>query len=125
MICGGFLFILLTSCGSERIDSQDVVAQVNEAVVTNAELENAITPTTSPDVRLALKRKLMEKWVEDEIFYQAATEEGLALTKGELFLLENEGLKVYYTGTGRVVKQSQSPGSKALKGSSIKLELSL
>jgi len=42
-----------------------------------------------------------------------------------VYLLENEGLKVYYTGRGRVKTQSQNAGIKALKGSSIKLELSL
>jgi len=50
--------------------------------------------------------------------------EGLTL-RDAIFLLENEGLKVYYTGKGRVAQQSQMPGSKALNGSSIKLELSL
>jgi cell division protein FtsI (penicillin-binding protein 3) len=50
--------------------------------------------------------------------------EGMTL-RDALYLLENEGLKVYYSGAGRVVKQSQSPGTKALKGSSIKLELNL
>jgi peptidyl-prolyl cis-trans isomerase C len=89
LIYGGFLIFLMTACSSEDIDSQDVVAQVNAAIVTNAELENAITPTTSTEVRQALKRKLMEKWIEDEIFYQAALEEGLTLSKGELFLVEN------------------------------------
>lgn len=88
-ILGLALLSHLVGCGSDNIDSQDIVAQVNDAVVTNEELENAITPTTSPDVRQALKRKLMEKWVEDEIFYQAAMKEGLTLSKGELFLLEN------------------------------------
>ncbi len=50
--------------------------------------------------------------------------EGMTL-RDAIYLLENEGLKVYFTGTGRVVKQSQSPGTKTLNGSSIKLELSL
>jgi len=40
-----------------------------------------------------------------------------------LYLLENEGLRVVYSGNGRVTSQSQSPGQKALKGSQIKLDL--
>ena len=40
-----------------------------------------------------------------------------------IFLLENEGLVVIYKGQGRVVKQSQNPGKKALNGSRIMLEL--
>lgn len=55
---------------------------------------------------------------------QVPNVEGLTL-RDAIYLLENEGLKVYYSGTGRVIKQSQAPGSNALNGSSIKLELSL
>lgn len=40
-----------------------------------------------------------------------------------LYVLENRGLQVQFTGNGRVVSQSQSPGSKALKGSSIEIKL--
>jgi peptidyl-prolyl cis-trans isomerase C len=76
-------------CATKSSDSADVVAQVNEAIVTNAELESSVTPASSPEVRQALKRKLMEKWVEDEIFYQAAMQEGLTLSKSEKFLVEN------------------------------------
>ena len=43
--------------------------------------------------------------------------------KDALYLLENKGLRVQYSGSGRVERQSQSPGMKALKGSVIKLEL--
>ncbi len=48
--------------------------------------------------------------------------EGMTL-RDAIPLLENEGLKVYYTGRGRVIRQSEAPGKKALKGSTIKLEL--
>jgi cell division protein FtsI (penicillin-binding protein 3) len=40
-----------------------------------------------------------------------------------IYLLENEGLVVTYKGYGRILKQSQNPGKKALKGSKISLEL--
>ena len=40
-----------------------------------------------------------------------------------LFILENQGLKVFYQGTGRVVEQSQLPGIRALKGSAITVVL--
>lgn len=77
------LTVLLMACVSKDKDKPDVVAQVNEAVMTNSELNEAISPAASADVRLALKRKLMEQWVENEIFYQAALEEGMALTEYE------------------------------------------
>ena len=40
-----------------------------------------------------------------------------------LYLLENKGLRVEFEGRGRVSRQSQSPGDKALKGTIIKLIL--
>jgi cell division protein FtsI (penicillin-binding protein 3) len=50
--------------------------------------------------------------------------EGMTL-RDAIYLLENAGLKVYYTGSGRVIKQSQAPGTRSLDGSSIKLELGI
>ncbi|UII29230.1 transpeptidase family protein [Fulvivirga maritima] len=41
-----------------------------------------------------------------------------------IYLLESCGLRVNIKGKGRVVKQSQYPGSKALKGSTVTIELS-
>jgi cell division protein FtsI (penicillin-binding protein 3) len=43
--------------------------------------------------------------------------------KDALYILENKGLKVNYRGRGRVVSQSQYPGSNILTGSSIEVVL--
>jgi len=40
-----------------------------------------------------------------------------------MYILENQGLDVRYSGIGRVKKQSASPGKKAIKGSKIYLDL--
>lgn len=40
-----------------------------------------------------------------------------------IYILENQGIEVKYTGIGRVVQQSEPPGRKAIKGSKIFLEL--
>lgn len=40
-----------------------------------------------------------------------------------IFLLENRGLRVNYQGNGRVLKQSQQPGNKVIKGSKVDLQL--
>lgn len=48
---------------------------------------------------------------------------GLTL-KDALYMLENKGLRVEYQGKGRVVNQSQVPGSKTIKGSIITIKLS-
>ncbi|MBR9998103.1 MAG: transpeptidase family protein, partial [Cyclobacteriaceae bacterium] len=65
------------------------------------------------------------QWVSNDTRHDLVPNvEGLTL-RDAIFLLENEGLNVSYTGKGRVVKQSQAPGSKANKGAAIKLELTL
>ena len=40
-----------------------------------------------------------------------------------IYILENQGLKVRYNGIGRVKKQSEIPGKKAIKGNKIYLDL--
>ena len=81
--------ILLVACVSEDNKKADVVAQVNESVMTDSELDQAVSEEASTDVRLALKRKLMEQWIEDEIFYQTASDEGIGLTEYEELLVSN------------------------------------
>jgi peptidyl-prolyl cis-trans isomerase C len=66
-----------------------VVAQVNAAQITNSELESAIPEGSSSEVKIALKRNLMEKWIEEEIFYQVALEEGLSLSEQEMTQVQN------------------------------------
>ena len=43
--------------------------------------------------------------------------------KDAVYVLESEGLSVKFEGNGRVAKQSQTPGSKALRGSKVILTL--
>jgi cell division protein FtsI (penicillin-binding protein 3) len=45
------------------------------------------------------------------------------LLRDALFLLENAGHVVEFKGTGRVTRQSQTPGTKIIKGSRISIEL--
>jgi peptidyl-prolyl cis-trans isomerase C len=65
------------------------VAQVNTAQITNTELESAIPEGSPAEAKLALKRNLMEKWIEEEILYQVAQEEGLSLSEQEMQLVIN------------------------------------
>ena len=48
--------------------------------------------------------------------------EGMML-RDALYLLETQGLQVEYSGAGRVVRQSQEPGSKVVRGDKVRLEL--
>ena len=81
--------ILIVGCGTKSDNKKNVVAQVNTAQITNDELESAIPEGSPAEVKLALKRNLMEKWIEEEIFYQVALEEGFSLSEQEMKLVEN------------------------------------
>lgn len=83
------VFIFLAACEEEQRPRQNVVAQVNLAQMTTEDLEASVPPTGSKEVRSALKRKLIEKWIEDEIFFQAAVKEGLTLSERELNQVRN------------------------------------
>ena len=42
-----------------------------------------------------------------------------------VYMLENSGLRVHYTGRGRVVKQSPQPGVRVSRGATVAVELRL
>ncbi len=75
--------LILSACSTETVQETDIVAQVNDVYITNTFLDEASSPQKSEEVRAALKRKIMEKWIEDEILYQSALKEGLTLSKYE------------------------------------------
>ncbi|MBW8050708.1 MAG: transpeptidase family protein [Cytophagales bacterium] len=65
---------------------------------------------------IQLKNKPIKKGLVPDV-------RGMTL-RDAIYNLENQGLKVFYEGTGRVVEQSQRPGIRALKGSAITIKLS-
>jgi peptidyl-prolyl cis-trans isomerase C len=81
--------LLMMGCNKQNENKGNVVAQVNTAQITNTELESSIPEDSPPEVKLALKRNLMEKWIEEEIFYQVAVEEGMALSEEEMMQVKN------------------------------------
>ncbi|HVD97343.1 MAG TPA: penicillin-binding protein [Cytophagaceae bacterium] len=76
--------------------------------------EEWVFATTANNAVIWNNRKIKEELVPDV--------SGMTL-KDALFLLENSGLKVRIQGRGRVQSQSQTPGSKAIKGSYINIYL--
>ena len=84
-----FYSLVLSACLSESEQKKGVVAQVDLAQITNTDLEAALPETTSPEAKLSLKRKLMESWIENEIFYQSALKEGLSLSNHEKVMVRN------------------------------------
>lgn len=89
LTCVVFILVIMNGCTSNGNNKSDVVAQVNLAQISNAELESAIPDGSSGEVKLVLKRNLMEKWIEEEIFYQVALDEGMSLSGQEKLLIRN------------------------------------
>ena len=88
-ISTALIMLMSNGCSTNGNNKSDVVAQVNLAQISNSELEAAIPEGSSGEVKLALKRNLMEKWIEEEIFYQVALDEGLSLSEDEDLLVRN------------------------------------
>lgn len=82
-------FAFLAACEQQAKPKLNVVAQVNLVQMTTEDLESSVPQTVSNEVRSALKRKLIEKWIEEEIFFQAAVKEGLTLSESELNQVKN------------------------------------
>jgi hypothetical protein len=87
LIAAGVLTMM--ACTPEPENNLDVIAQVNEAQITNSELESQLPDQVSSELRLALKRELMERWIEDEIFFQEAERQGFELAEDEQRMVEN------------------------------------
>jgi peptidyl-prolyl cis-trans isomerase C len=86
MVMAAFVFV---ACSKQEQPKTDVVAQVNLAQMTTRDLDLAVPQAVSAEIGTTLKRKLVEKWIEDEIFYQAALREGMALSDNEMQQVEN------------------------------------
>lgn len=83
------LLIAVSSCNQSSDLPADLVAQVNDAYLVRDELNSGVPPELSEEIKLSLKKMLIKKWVEDEIIYQTAVNEGIKLSDHELFLIEN------------------------------------
>jgi cell division protein FtsI (penicillin-binding protein 3) len=89
-----------------------------------SELGLAFQSTTDNDwVRTQIKNNAV-LWTTDEIAPGVIPDVTGMTLRDAIFLLENLGLHVQYSGSGRIRNQSQLPGTRALKGSNITLKLS-
>ena len=77
------LIFTVISCKPESVQDANIIAKVNNAVLTLEEIEKKVPEDTNSEVQRALKRQLMEKWIEEELFYQAALDEGYELDEAE------------------------------------------
>jgi peptidyl-prolyl cis-trans isomerase C len=67
---------LLASCSAAQ-EQEQVVARVEEAVLTNSELENLLPAELGMDQGPAEKAQFVEQWVEEQLLYQEALDRKL------------------------------------------------
>ncbi|MBN2425211.1 MAG: peptidyl-prolyl cis-trans isomerase [Calditrichaceae bacterium] len=84
-----FLYIIISSCTSETEQPNDFVAQVNDQYLLNEQLQYSIPEGLDDDLVFALKKELINSWVENEIIYQSALNEGFSLGSKEQYLINS------------------------------------
>lgn len=105
MITAGF------TCDTEKeipepIDTRDMVARVNDSVLSREELDNDLPDFFEEVYSPGEKGEYIEQWVESELLYQRALREGLQqdeeiqrkITQFRRMLLEQEILRRYLDG---------------------------
>lgn len=100
--------------GKKR-DIEEVFAHLNIPVELNAQDAEWIVTATKKESVVIAPRSVQENLVPNVV--------GMGL-RDALFLLENRGLKVSFSGRGMVKNQSIRAGSRINEGSQIKIELS-
>ncbi len=80
--------LILASCENGPQVPPDMLAQVNDAFLVKDQLNAQVPVGFSDEERLALKRTLIKKWVNDEIVYQTALAEGMQLTPRQKEMVE-------------------------------------
>ena len=80
---GLFLFFLLCllSCSLEKDDETEILARVNDHVLTINKLENLLPPGSRTDNQI---KKFVYSWVENVLLYEAAIKSGLKEDAGLL-----------------------------------------
>jgi cell division protein FtsI (penicillin-binding protein 3) len=84
----------------------------------------ALNPEKEEKVRL---REAADIVKDDELTYTEGLMPnvvGMGL-RDAMFMLENSGLRVHYTGRGRVTRQSPQPGVRISRGATVSIELKL
>ncbi|RMH65399.1 MAG: hypothetical protein D6677_02670 [Calditrichaeota bacterium] len=79
---------LLAGCQNGAKVPPDMLAQVNDAFLVKDQVNAQVPEGFSDEERLAMKRTLIKKWVENEIVYQTARQEGVTLSPQQQFMVE-------------------------------------
>ncbi len=83
------LFFTTIACTSKHELPPDLVAQVNDAYLNKENLNYRVPVSLQDETKLSMKKMLIKQWVEDEIVYQTALNEGLIFNESELFLIDD------------------------------------
>ena len=83
--------ILINQCGPNNQPPEDMVAQVNDHYLVKEQLKYSLPDGLDKETALVLKKEIISKWVENEVLYQAALQEGFKLSQKEEFFLREYG----------------------------------
>ena len=106
-----FLFFL--SCSVEKEDETDVIARVNDHVLTIKKLENLLPPGNRTDNQI---KKFVYSWVENILLYDAAVKSGL---KEDLGLLAMRDL-FYRKLLGSTFIRTQTQGNTTITDNDVR-----
>ena len=106
-----FLFFL--SCSLEKEDETDVIARVNDHVLTIKKLENLLPPGNRTDNQI---KKFVYSWVENILLYDAAVKSGL---KEDLGLLAMRDL-FYRKLLGSTFIRTQTQGNTTITDNDVR-----
>ncbi len=84
----GIFILAVWGCTERKTPPNDITAQVDDSYLTKKELNYNIPSGFNEEIILALKKNLINKWVEDEIFFKSAENEGLSLDDKEIYLVQ-------------------------------------
>lgn len=83
-----FVFLVIFGCNRQGELPEDLVAQVNDQFLLREHVLYQIPERLDEELQFALKKSIIDRWVENEILYQSAHNEGLTLNEREKFQLE-------------------------------------
>ncbi|MCB9058126.1 MAG: peptidylprolyl isomerase [Calditrichae bacterium] len=84
-----FFSTILFACNQSNDLPTDLVAQVNDTYLVRDQLNYGVPAELADDTKLSMKKMLIKQWVENEIIYQTALNEGVNLSESEEFQIEN------------------------------------
>jgi len=83
--------VFVNRCGQTNHQPEDMVAQVNDSYLLKEQLKYRLPDGLDKETILVLKKDIISKWVENEVLYQAAVQEGFKHSPKEEFFISEYG----------------------------------